>query len=73
MYFVGIIDILTEYNCAKKIEYISKLVYYCSTKMSCIPPTAYRKRFIEYMKDKFAEIEPSKEDITDRKTNVENR
>jgi hypothetical protein len=50
---MGIIDILTEYNCAKKFEYYAKMFMYCSTKMSCVPPSKYKIRFLDYMKSKF--------------------
>ena len=44
------------------MEYLSKMLYYCSNKMSCIPPNPYRKRFNEYMKDKFVDFILGKED-----------
>jgi len=37
IYFLGIIDILTEFGGKKRMEYISKAVFY-GEKMSCIPP-----------------------------------
>ena len=49
---MGIIDILTEYNSFKKFEFVSKLMYYCSKKMSCVPPDDYQKRFDYYMETK---------------------
>jgi hypothetical protein len=50
---MGIIDILTEYNCTKKFEYYTKLFLYCSNKMSCVPPGQYKARFLDYMRSKF--------------------
>jgi hypothetical protein len=49
VYYIGIIDILTEYNFFKKTEHFCKMVRYCSEKMSCIPPKKYRDRYIDYM------------------------
>lgn len=37
MYFVGIIDTLTYYGAAKKVEYYSKNLVFGKT-VSCIPP-----------------------------------
>lgn len=53
MLYFGIIDILTEYNSIKKMEYFGKALIYCSNKMSCVPPGKYQDRFINYMKKKF--------------------
>ena len=52
VYYIGIIDILTEYNFLKKTEHFCKMVRYCSEKMSCIPPKKYRDRYIDYMTNK---------------------
>lgn len=52
-YFIGIIDILTEYNATKKFEYYGKMLYYFSKKMSCVPPLMYKQRFDNYMATKF--------------------
>lgn len=49
IYYFGIIDILTEYNCRKKAEYVVKLVGGCSNDMSCVPPEFYRDRFVNYV------------------------
>ena len=51
IYYLGIIDILTEYGIMKKAEHLCKMVRYCSENMSCIPPTKYKERFINYMKN----------------------
>ena len=52
VYYIGIIDILTEYNFLKKTEHFCKMIRYCSEKMSCIPPKKYRDRYIDYMTNK---------------------
>ena len=49
IYFLGIIDILTEYNCKKSVEHFFKMIRYCSEEMSCIPPINYMNRFNNYM------------------------
>ena len=49
IYFLGIIDILTEYNCIKTIEHFFKMIGNCSQKMSCVPPLSYKRRFDKYM------------------------
>eukprot|EP00347_Sterkiella_histriomuscorum_P010876 403374581 len=51
IYFIGIIDILTEYNTIKKLEHALKSVKYDSRTISCIPPQQYADRFIGFMKD----------------------
>jgi len=51
VYLLGVIDILTEYNGKKRMEYMYKRVQY-GQNMSCIPPIMYRNRFLEYMKRK---------------------
>ena len=56
IYYIGIIDILTNYNCKKTIEYIFKKIRYCSNTMSCVPPSDYQERFIQYMKTKFVSL-----------------
>ena len=49
IYFMGIIDILTEYNCIKSFEHFFKLIGSCSQKMSCVPPLTYMNRFNKYI------------------------
>ena len=50
IYYMGIIDILTNYDCVKVGEFIYKSIRYCSKKMSCISPDAYQERFMSYLK-----------------------
>ena len=49
IYYFGIIDILTEFNNIKNLEYLYKKVRYCSENMSCIPPIFYKARFFNYL------------------------
>ena len=51
IYYLGIIDILTDYGFAKQMEHFVKMMRYCSNKMSCIPPDLYSERFYKYMKN----------------------
>lgn len=47
-YYMGIIDILTEFSFAKKLEYVGKSMTTCSQKFSCLPPDNYQKRFVRF-------------------------
>ena len=49
IYYFGIIDILTEFNCLKNLEYFYKKCRYCSENMSCVPPIFYKARFFNYL------------------------
>lgn len=49
LYFIGIIDILTNYNTRKKLEHMIKAGVYGSDTISCIPPQNYAQRFIDYI------------------------
>jgi 1-phosphatidylinositol-4-phosphate 5-kinase len=49
VYFIGIIDMLIEFNAAKNLEYLGKLFYTCSHKMSCVPPKMYQERFLGFL------------------------
>jgi 1-phosphatidylinositol-4-phosphate 5-kinase len=60
IYYIGMIDILTDYNALKKCEYYYKSIRYCNNKMSCISPGKYQSRFINYLRQK---ILPNSQDI----------
>ena len=49
IYYFGIIDILTEFNSIKNLEYYYKKLRYCSENMSCVPPILYKERFFNYL------------------------
>ena len=49
VYFVGIIDILTQYNLKKIGEHHLKSLFHDSRLISAIPPAPYRSRFVKYM------------------------
>ncbi len=53
VYFIGIIDILTEYSTRKKFEHVFKSIKYDGRTISCVPPEQYADRFISFMKDAF--------------------
>ena len=48
--FFGIIDILTDFNIKKKLEYGIKLMFLGKT-ISCVPPDYYAERFYDFLKD----------------------
>ena len=52
IYYIGIIDILTNYDGLKMCEFCYKSVRYCTNKMSCIAPGKYQERFIKYLRQK---------------------
>ncbi|KAJ3413105.1 Phosphatidylinositol-4-phosphate 5-kinase [Chytridiales sp. JEL 0842] len=49
VYFIGIIDILTKYNAAKKIEHFFKSVTQNATQISAVSPDVYASRFEEFL------------------------
>ncbi|CUG93380.1 phosphatidylinositol-4-phosphate-5-kinase, putative [Bodo saltans] len=57
VYFVGIIDCLTDYGIKKMGEHISKSVLYDSRQVSCVPPGEYQKRYNEYLGSVFTASE----------------
>lgn len=40
-YFIGVIDILTEYSTKKKFEHLFKSIKYDGETISCVPPLQY--------------------------------
>ena len=48
IFFVGLIDTLTEYNFNKKAERALKSFLYNKNEISAIPPRPYRTRFQKY-------------------------
>ncbi|KAL0316191.1 UNVERIFIED_CONTAM: Phosphatidylinositol 4-phosphate 5-kinase [Sesamum radiatum] len=51
--YLGIIDILQEYNMSKKIEHAYKSVQFDSVSISAVNPTFYSQRFLEFIKKVF--------------------
>jgi 1-phosphatidylinositol-4-phosphate 5-kinase len=53
LYFIGIIDILTPYDNAKRAETFVKALYNDSKGVSCCPPAMYSDRFVGFMRRAF--------------------
>jgi len=53
MYFMGVIDILQEWNWFKKLEVMAKRYWYCKESFSVQPPLFYGKRFMVKMAEVF--------------------
>jgi len=49
VYYIGIIDTLTEYNLKKITEHTFKKLLYNANEISAIPPRPYRQRFLKYV------------------------
>ena len=49
LYFIGIIDILTEYNNKKRMEHLFKGMVHGNSSISCVPPKKYSLRFQKYL------------------------
>jgi 1-phosphatidylinositol-4-phosphate 5-kinase len=49
LYFMGIIDILTNYGARKKLEHLFKTSFHKKAEVSCAPPDYYAQRFLEFM------------------------
>lgn len=53
--YLGIIDILQEYNMTKKIEHAYKSLQFDPLSISAVEPKLYSKRFIEFLEKVFPE------------------
>lgn len=51
--YLGIIDILQDYNMSKKIERAYKSLQFDSVSISAVDPTFYSHRFLEFIKKVF--------------------
>ncbi|OVA10292.1 Phosphatidylinositol-4-phosphate 5-kinase [Macleaya cordata] len=51
--YLGIIDILQEYNMKKKIEHTYKSLFYDPNSISAVEPSLYSKRFINFLEGVF--------------------
>lgn len=51
--YLGIIDILQEYNISKKLERAYKSIQYDSVSISAVDPTFYSERFLEFIQKVF--------------------
>ena len=52
IYFVGIIDILTNFGKKKLMENLVRSVFHNSRTISCVPPQQYGDRFFAFMNGK---------------------
>ena len=51
--YLGIIDILQDYNISKKIEHAYKSIHFDSLSISAVDPTFYSNRFLEFIRKVF--------------------
>jgi len=51
--YLGIIDILQDYNMTKKIEHAYKSLQFDSLSISAVDPTFYSHRFLEFIQKVF--------------------
>ncbi|XP_016511584.1 phosphatidylinositol 4-phosphate 5-kinase 9-like [Nicotiana tabacum] len=51
--YLGIIDILQEYNLSKKIEHAYKSIQFDSMSISAVEPTFYSQRFLQFIRKVF--------------------
>lgn len=49
IYYIGIIDILQEYNTGKHLETLVRTIQYDGERISCVPPRKYAARFVAFM------------------------
>mmetsp|Transcript_35957 Transcript_35957/g.143745 ORF Transcript_35957/g.143745 Transcript_35957/m.143745 type:complete len:164 (-) Transcript_35957:319-810(-) len=54
---LGIIDILQPYTKRKQVEFVGKVCRHCSSGISVNPPSRYRRRFMNYLREKFRPLE----------------
>jgi 1-phosphatidylinositol-4-phosphate 5-kinase len=53
LYFMGIIDVLQEYNTSKKLEFFAKTSILCKDRngVSCVEPDSYAPRFVKRLEE----------------------
>ncbi|RAL48785.1 hypothetical protein DM860_001105 [Cuscuta australis] len=57
--YLGIIDILQEYNMTKKIEHTYKSIQFDSVSISAVDPVFYSRRFLEFIRKVFPANSPA--------------
>jgi len=62
IYFLGIIDIFTEFNSFKKFEHGFKRIRY-GKGISCIPPADYAARFENFLKNQTEKVDTMNERV----------
>ncbi|KAJ3278789.1 Phosphatidylinositol-4-phosphate 5-kinase, partial [Borealophlyctis nickersoniae] len=58
LYYIGIIDIFTEYDTKKKLEHFFKSFGNDKTQISAVPPKLYGSRFLSFMKNAIKGFDP---------------
>lgn len=53
--YLGIIDILQEYNVSKRVEHAVKSLKFDPLSISAVDPSTYSKRFINFLEKVFPE------------------
>jgi 1-phosphatidylinositol-4-phosphate 5-kinase len=65
IFYMGVIDILQEYNTRKEIESVYRMIQSSSkTAASCVPPPAYCRRFLDFF-DQYTQ-RPTKMDLLEQ-------
>ena len=49
IYYMGVIDIFTQYNARKKLEHVYRSMVEDRHTVSCVPPRYYADRFFEFL------------------------
>jgi len=53
--YLGIIDILQEYNMSKRVEHAVKSLKFDPLSISAVDPNSYSKRFVKFLESVFPE------------------
>ena len=53
MLYLGVIDILQDYNMSKKFEHAYKSLQFDSLSISAVDPTFYSQRFLQFIQKVF--------------------
>lgn len=53
--YLGIIDILQEYNMSKRVEHAVKSLKFDPLSISAVDPNSYSKRFVKFLESIFPE------------------
>ena len=54
IYYMGVIDIFTQYNARKKFEHVYRSLAQDRLTVSCVPPRYYADRFYDFLSRAFA-------------------
>ncbi|XBW36388.1 hypothetical protein QEN19_001968 [Hanseniaspora menglaensis] len=70
LYFIGIIDCLTNYSFIKKVETFFKSVTHSRDEISAVPPDMYGKRFVSFMDQNVLPVSRNKGSSISSKKNI---